>query len=48
MIPGGFQYFVDDFWNFQNVHQNLTLTPRIYHQNASKHIRTIMETFLEI
>ena len=26
MIPEGFQYFLDDFWNFQFVHQVLTLT----------------------
>ena len=30
---------LDDFWNFQNVHQIWPLTPRIYHQNASRNIR---------
>ena len=44
MIPDGFQYFLDDFWNFQNVHQIWTLTPRIYHQNTKKYIRKFMGT----
>ena len=41
MIPDGFQYFLDDFWNFRNVHQIWTRATRIYHQNASKNKRKL-------
>ena len=39
MIPDGFQYFLDDFWNFQKNHQIWTHAPRSCHTNASKQIR---------
>ena len=39
MIPDGFQYFLDDLWNFQNFSQIWTRGPRIHHQNASKNAR---------
>ena len=35
MIPGGFQYFLDDFWNFQNVHQIWTRAPCMHHQKIT-------------
>ena len=30
MIPDGFQYLLDDFWNFQFFYQTWTLTPLFY------------------
>ena len=48
MIPDGLQYFLDHFWNFQNVHQILPLTFLFYHQRISKNTRTSMESSLKI
>ena len=51
MIPDGFQYCLDDFWNFQNVHQIWTRAPRIYDfcytKNTSKNIGKYMGTSLK-
>ena len=43
MIPDILQYFLDDFWNFQNFQQIWTRGPRIYHQNGHKNIRKLWE-----
>ena len=43
MIPDRLQYFLDDFWNCENLVKIWTLGARIYYQNASKHIRKIWE-----
>ena len=48
MIPDQLQYFLDDFWNFQNVHQIWTCGPRIYHQKTTKNIRKFMESSLKV
>ena len=39
MIPDGFQYFLDDFWNFQYFHQTCTLTPLFLCRNASNNTK---------
>ena len=31
MIPDRLQYFLDDFWNFENLYFSLTFTPPFYH-----------------
>ena len=46
MIPDGFQYFLDDFWNLQKIHQIWTRAHRTYHKNASKNTRH-MDTSLQ-
>ena len=38
-VPDIFPYFLDDFWNFQNVHQVWPLTLLSYHKNASRNTR---------
>ena len=40
-VPDIFQYFLDHFWHFQNVHQIWALTLLIYHKNTSKNTRNI-------
>ena len=49
MIPDGFQYFLDDFWNFQKVHQIWTRAPCIYlwlllYQNTSENSKKYVGT----
>ena len=41
MIPDGFQYFLDDFWNFQYFHQTCPLTPLFLCRNASNNPRNL-------
>ena len=46
MIPDLLQYFLDEFWNFQNspnIDQVWTCGPRIYCQNIIKNTRTLWE-----
>ena len=38
------QYFLNDFWNFQDFHFLWVLTPRIYHENTSKNTRKNRES----
>ena len=40
MIPDGFQYFFNDFWNFQNVNQTWTCFLSFLCRNASTNTRT--------
>ena len=44
MIPDRFQYFLDDFWNFDNLVEFWTRRPASYIQNAFRKYKTIMGT----
>ena len=48
MIPDGFQYFLDDFWHFQHVHQIWTFTPLSLCRNASQDTRKTWKRPLQI
>ena len=43
MIPDGFQYFFDDFWNFQNFVKIWTRNPPNYCQFTLKNTRKILD-----
>ena len=43
MIPDRFHYFLDDFWNFENLGNIWTRSPPNYYQNASTNTRKIWE-----
>ena len=47
MIPDGFQYFLDHFWNFRKCAQLWTLASLIYYRNTLNHTR-IMDAFINI
>ena len=47
MINDGFQYFLDNFWNFQNVHQIWTFPLLLLCRNATQYTRQITETSLK-
>ena len=47
MIPDGFQYLLDDFWNFQKFHQIWTRAPCIYSFYYTKIIQIILENIWE-
>ena len=49
MIPDGFQYFLDGFWNFQNFHKIWTRAPRIYGLYYTKRLQIFIDIlFLHI
>ena len=47
MIPAGFQYFLDDVWNFQNVHQIWTVHLFLYVEllKKTKEYGNILKTY---
>ena len=47
MTPDQLQYFLDDFWNFQNVHQIWTHAPRIYRFYYTRILQKILESIWE-
>ena len=51
MIPDGFQYFLDDFWNFQQFSQSLTFAHFILGKMLQKYKNKyghILKTYLFI